>query len=156
MRKIILNIELLLGIALLAAGCRPDTTYRGDKEIYAYLNIVDSIHQTRDSVVLIDREHLLHGDTALIYRSAGNIPLALRIDTTLTEYLLMTKDGLCDLLCIRHTNEYKYVSLACGYLVFHTIDSVWTEGDHDSFVEITKPTVTTEQKTNITLCLYEP
>ena len=66
-------------------------------------------------------------DSVLVYqgRNVHQVDLPLRGDTTITQYRIDWK-GLSDTISIHHTNDYQYVSFACGCFVYHIIDSVWS------------------------------
>lgn len=66
-------------------------------------------------------------DSVLVYQGTNvhQVNLPLRGDTTLTQYRIDWR-GLSDTISIHHTNDYQYVSLACGCFVYHVIDSVWS------------------------------
>lgn len=102
------HIALTLCILHLAlcvlTSCEPDKTCRQEIDIQCHLLAEDSTSVT-------------------LYRAQT----PLRVDTTLTEIpILCPQDSSTCVLSIHHDNTVRFISMACGCMVTHTIDSVWT------------------------------
>ena len=130
---------------MLSVACSADKECRQDGSVY--MNVLftgDSLQLTTDSARLavdstacdtvtfttvsgmviqgLGRDSILYGGGAI---SKAYLPL--RPDTTLTAYVLQY-NGLFDTLYVLHQNDLRFISLACGCFVFHTIDSAYAAG----------------------------
>lgn len=74
------------------------------------------------------------------------------MDTNVTQYAIRWHD-MEDILTIRHTNDRHYISMACGCVIYHTIDSVWTHGVFIDSLSILNSTVENYEQDNIYLHL---
>ena len=64
---------------------------------------------------------------SVLYRNAPGgqtLQLPLRPDTNVTAYKLEWHEQ-SDTIFIRHSNDYRYISFACGCYVYFVIDSAW-------------------------------
>lgn len=146
-------------MAMLLAGCQPDTGCRTDMEVTAgvtveWVEIDDNGHGTKiqqwDNVTVqgVDNDSLLYDQE----RSVKALRLPLRSDQTMTEYQI-TWHNQTDILHIQHTNNRQYISMACGCAIFHVIDSVWTDGVFIDSLSLLNSTVENYAQDNIYLHL---
>lgn len=141
--------------AAILAGCEPDEKCRQNMRVVACVTLrgiaVDSTlvgteftkwdsitikHITTDSVLYDNQKDL------------STLRFPLTVDTTMNSYA-MTWRGLTDTLYIRYTNTMQYVSMACGCIVYHTIDSVWAKQVWMDSVSIINSTVENHEQENI-------
>lgn len=100
----ILHFALCTLLSCMLTSCEPDKTCRQDIDIQCHILAEDST-------------------SATLYRAQA----PLRVDTTLTEIqILCPQDSSTCVLSIHHDNTVRFISMACGCMVTHTIDSVWT------------------------------
>lgn len=134
---------------LLLTSCQPDTGCRAEFSITA------GVVLTNTTPVAVASLYRPGGDSVL-YASAlkTTLRLPLRSDTTITEYIFFTEDAT-DILHIRHDNKKQFISQACGCVIYHTIDSVWTDGVFIPRVEILNSTVENYPQDNIELIIPE-
>lgn len=100
----ILHFALCTLLLCILTACEPDRTCRQDIDIQCKILAEDSTGNT-------------------LYRTMT----PLRVDTTVSEVqILCPKDSSCYMLNIHYDNTVRFVSMACGCMVTHTIDSVWT------------------------------
>ena len=119
---------------LLMASCTVDTACHTTKKIRAGVGL-DSMwvwNEEHTAITITDKWDTVSvrgiGSDSVIYNHAKNIKsfsLSLRADTNITQFEIEWKHQL-DTLSIRHINDYQYISLACGCVVYHVIDSVWS------------------------------
>lgn len=94
----------ILCIACVFASCQPDTTCRQEVDIQCSIMAQDSTN-------------------ARLYKTSA----PLRIDTTQTDIsLLCPIDSSEIVLSVQYTNRVEFISNACGCMVRHKIDSIWT------------------------------
>ena len=131
----------LIGLIGLAS-CSADTECRQTTGIH--LNVVflcDSLRQSTDSARLakdslamdtirfstitgmqihgVGRDSILYTEDQTI--SKAQLPL--RPDSLHTDFVF-TFNGITDTLIIHHQNDMQFISLACGCMVFHTLDGL--------------------------------
>lgn len=133
-----------------AFDVRMQAVFRADSlqadSTYATYAIWDSITVQglgRDSVQYDNRK----GITTL--------QLPLRPDTTVTAYRL-TYHGRTDTLYIIHNNDIQYISLACGEVIYHTIEGFRARGTWIDSIAMMDSTVQATGKDNIRLIAHEP
>lgn len=104
--------------ALLMSGCVSDPECHQLQKIRAGM-VVDS---KLDTLTLTG----IANDSVLYRNAPGGrtLQLPLRPDTNVTAYKLEWHEQL-DTLFIRHINDYRYISFACGCYVYFVIDSAW-------------------------------
>ena len=83
-------------------------------------------------------------------QSVTQLQLPLRSDTTVTAFTL-TWHEMTETLYIRHDNTQRFVSMACGCIIYHNIDSVWFTGTWIDSVKIINAAVETVKQENIKL-----
>ena len=145
----------ILMILMMLAGCRPDEVCRQDLSIAAGVVLrgtsVDSAgvvsnFTSWDSITVQGV-----GSDSVLYNNAKSVKtlyLPLRPDTALTMYRL-NWHGEEDILYVRHDNTRRYVSMACGCIIYHTIDTVWSDGVWIDSVEIMNSAVESASQNNI-------
>lgn len=97
------------------------------------------------------------GNDSILYNNAKSVAklyLPFRPDTTVTAYSIIYHDKP-DTLYIKHDNTVQFISLACGEVVFHTIESVWAAGTWIDSVVVLDPTVEVNGKENIRIVTHE-
>lgn len=111
-------------------ACEPDRVCRQEMDVNAYITITDT------------------GKTYSVYKAA----LPLRIDTVVTTANIINPiDSTMFQLAIHHQNDRRYISMACGCIIFHDIDSAWTNQPDSYDVQIVNSTVENYEQTNIEL-----
>lgn len=104
----------IMQLVLCFTACQPDTTCRQDIDIQC---------------------NILAQDSAKTQLYKVRIPLL--VDTTQTDIqLLCPIDSSVVVLSVQYTNRVDFVSNACGCMVRHKIDSIWT--DHPELVVATR------------------
>ena len=135
-------IGLTAILSLMLAACTVDTECRRSTGIH--LNVVfscDSLRQSTDSARLAKDSLAMDtirfstisgleihglGRDSILYTEDQTISLAklpLRPDSLHSDFVL-SFNGHTDTLTILHQNDLQFISLACGCMVFHTIDDV--------------------------------
>ena len=138
----IMLIGLTAILSLMLAACTVDTECRRSTGIH--LNVVfscDSLRQSTDSARLAKDSLAMDtirystisgleihglGRDSILYTEDQTISLAklpLRPDSLHSDFVL-SFNGHTDTLTILHQNDMQFISLACGCMVFHTIDDV--------------------------------
>lgn len=119
------NIFLALVFCAFFA-CKPDSTCRLDTDVLVQIPIIRS---PLDTLIVQG----CGSDTVLYNTNASitSILLPLRQDANMTQYTLFFNQKY-DTLTIFHTNNMQFISLACGCVVYHTIDSVRVTARIDS------------------------
>lgn len=144
---------------MLLASCQPDTGCRLETKVTAGVSVewysIDTMgvttHQTQwDSVTVqgVGTDSILYSNA----RSIKELRLPLRPDTSLTEYKIQWH-GMTERLRIYHDNDRRYISMACGCIIFHTLDTVMSDHTFIEQVEIQNTTVENYEQTNIHLTL---
>ena len=131
-----------MAVTLLMVACTVDTECRQTTGVR--LNVVfacDSLRQSTDSARLAKDSLAMDtirfstitgmeihglGRDSILYTEDQSISLAklpLRPDSLHSDFVL-SYNGRIDTLVIRHQNDMQFISLACGCMVFHTIDDV--------------------------------
>ena len=145
---------LIVGVALFAA-CQPDTTCRQDTNVVAGIVLrgisIDSagIAQEFASWDKITVQGV--GNDSVLYDSCTNISrilVPLRTDTNITAYSLDWRNEE-DIIYFRHDNTRRFISMACGCVVYHTIDSVWCKGTWIDSVKIVNSAVEPVEQDNV-------
>lgn len=154
-------------------GCAADTECRQTMGIH--LNVVflcDSLRQSTDSARLskdslamdtirfstitgmeirgVGRDSILY--TADQVFSKAKLPL--RPDSLHSDFVL-TYNGWSDTLTIHHENNMQFISLACGCLVYHTIESLSDRHILIDSTEILNTLVTTASDDHIRLYFHK-
>lgn len=139
----------------LLLSCQPDTGCRTEIKVVSDVSVewinVDSLehpskNNTWDSVSVMGI-----GSEMLLYKQSTNVKtlrLPLRGDTCVSDFLILWH-GNTDILHIHHQNDRHYISLACGCTIYHTIDSVWSEGTFIEHAEIINSSVENYEQENI-------
>ena len=81
-------------------------------------------------------------------KSVSQLELPLRDDTTVTAFALRWH-GMEDILYIKHDNTLRFVSMACGCVIYHTIDTAWVEGEWIDSIRILNSAVEVMKGENI-------
>ena len=136
---------MIAAVLLIAAGlvsCEPDKACRQDMTVTAgvglrglYIDTADVVTEFSgwDSITVqgVGNDSVLYDNSKLV----SQLQLPLRNDTDLTAYTL-TYHGTEDKLYFHHDNTMRFVSMACGCIIYHQIDSVWCEGTWIDSVKI--------------------
>lgn len=153
-------------------GCNADRECRQESGIY--LNMLftgDSLRASTDSARLaIDplasdtirfstvsgmNIHGLGIDSLLLAgNAASTVKMPLRPDSTYSDFVL-EYNNLADTLRIYHLNDMRFISLACGCFVYHTIERVsFTSAFIDS-VDILNTAVTTTKENHLHIYFHK-
>ena len=99
-----------------------------------------------DSITVqgVNNDSVLYDNSKLV--SQLQLPLHNFTDTTVYS---LTWHGTEDKLYIRHDNTMQFVSMACGCIIYHHIDSVWCEGTWIDSVKIINSAVESVQQENV-------
>ena len=140
------NIFVILLVATLGA-CKPDSTCRLATDVRMQVPI--TVHGSLDTLIVqgVGNDSVLYNANASIQA----ILLPLRQDKNRTQFSLFFNDKY-DTLTIFHTNNMQFISLACGCVVNHIIDSVHATVRIDS-VEIVNSAVERTLQDNIKIYL---
>lgn len=133
-----------------AFDVRMQAVFRADSlqadSTYATYAIWDSI-----KVQGLGRDSVLYDNS----KGITTLQLPLRPDTTVTAYLL-TYHGRTDTLFIIHNNDIQFISLACGEVIYHTIEGFRARGTWIDSIAMIDSTVQATVKDNIRLIAHEP
>ena len=137
-------------------SCQPDTTCRQDLRVNAGITIrwlqVDTTNITTTEQTAWDSITVqgIHNDSVLYdnQKNVSQLALPLRNDTNITMYSLKWH-GMEEILYIRHDNTLQFVSMACGCVIYHNIDSVWCSGTWIDSVRLINSAVETVQQENV-------
>ncbi len=153
---------MFLGLLLLV-GCSTDPSCHQTQKIRAGLAVDTMMMWNPDHsfLVVTDRWDTVTvagvpTDSLLAYQllNVHQINLPLRADTNVTQYRIDWKRK-SDTLSIRHINDYRYISFACGCFVYYVIDSVWSTHHFVEEVYIVDSDVQEEGHENIRLTVKE-
>lgn len=129
---------------------RMQAVFRADSlqvdSTYATYAIWDSI-----TVQGLGRDSVLYDNR----KGITTLQLPLRPDTTVTAYRL-TYHGRTDTLYIIHNNDIQFISLACGEVIYHTIEGFRARGTWIDSIALIDSTVQATVKDNIRLIAHEP
>lgn len=152
----------ILLFALLLAGCSTvDTECREDVSVDINIALKgDSLRLNSDSTAY---EHVQYttmsqatvvgvGRDSIVYdrQNLSKMVLKLRQDTTITAYAICYKDQW-DTIWIEHQNDQTFYSLACGCIVYHTLDGGRHSGHFIDSVTVNNTQVTTKDDTHMTI-----
>lgn len=133
-----------------AFDVRMQAVFRADSlqadSTYATYAIWDSI-----TVQGLGRDSVLYDNR----KGITTLQLPLRPDTTVTAYRL-TYHGRTDTLYIIHNNDIQFISLACGEVIYHTIEGFRARGTWIDSIAMIDSTVQATAKDNIRLIAHEP
>lgn len=133
-----------------AFDVRMQAVFRADSlqadSTYATYAIWDSI-----TVQGLGRDSVLYDNR----KGITTLQLPLRPDTTVTAYRL-TYHGRTDTLYIIHNNDIQFISLACGEVIYHTIEGFRARGTWIDSIALIDSTVQATVKDNIRLIAHEP
>ena len=159
--KHIINIILLLAI-LIAVSCGNDEQCRKDRYVKMQLGIYhvtyNAVSKTRTAAYLsidsltakgIGVDSILYKNTKRI--SSITLPLN-KLDTK--SKFQVTFNNITDTVTILHTNYDTYLSLECGCIKTHTIDSVSTTNHFLDSVSISIHDVNTSTSAKEHIKLY--
>jgi len=160
-------------VALLMAACTVDTECRQSTGIR--LNVVfmcdslrpstDSARVAKDSLAMdtirfstikgleihgLDRDSILYTEDEVL----SLIKLPLRPDSLHSDFVF-SYNGLTDTLTIHHQNDMQFISLACGCMVFHTLDGVSGSRTFIDSVDILNTVVTTSNDEHLRLFFHK-
>lgn len=152
----------LLPLLLLAfTACEPDTacTKRDTTSSMVVTIHADSIDDIGKQYTYTSWDSLrvqgVGSDTILYSTQAlSQLPLELRPDTNVSAFLI-TYHQQTDTLCIFHTPQQHFISLACGCTIYHTIDSVYSTDTRVDSILIINASIETTAQENIRIYLHE-
>ncbi len=157
-RRVLLGVAVWL-LAVGMASCRPDTVCRQDIAVTAGVTtewvLTDTAGNATQQVAFDSVSVWGVGNDSILYDNGlavETLRLPLRADSTLTAYVILWHEAF-DTLYIRHDNTRKFISSACGCVVYHTIDTAWAAGTFIDSLYIVNSSVETVQQTNIHLRL---
>jgi len=160
-RRDILFLAAVLSLAASIVSCQPDEGCRQNMNVSAGVTLrglatdsadVETPFSSWDSITVqgVDNDSLLYDNSKLI----SQLQLPLHNDTGITVYRL-TWHNTEDKLYFHHDNTMQFVSMACGCIIYHTIDSVWCEGTWIDSVKIINSAVESVQQENVKIyCSY--
>lgn len=148
---------------LLLTGCISDPSCYQQQKITAGLGLDSMVIWSPDHTVLVVTDKWdtvsvtgIPNDSVLYNQSRGlnRLQLPLRPDTNVTTFRLDWHQ-LSDTIFIRHLNDYKYISFACGCYVYYVIDSVWSSHHFIDSFYITDSDVQDQDTENIRLSVQQ-
>lgn len=146
-------------IAITLIACQPDTGCRLETKVTSGVVVEWVSVDTLDRGTVINQWDSVSvlgvGNDTILYANTRNIKtlrLPLRMDTCQTDYYILWHNEI-DILHILHTNDRHYLSMACGCAIYHTIDSVWSEGIFIDSLDIHNTAVENYEQDNIYLHL---
>jgi hypothetical protein len=137
-------------------SCEPDHVCHQDLQITAQIILsADSISSQGDTIRYNQWDSIAVIGVGSTKGTMGNkltkIPLELRSDTTLTSFLLLYHEQV-DTLFVEHTPRIRFISMACGCAVYHTILQAWSSDPRIDSISIINSSV--ESTTQDNLCIY--
>lgn len=149
------KILILLFAAAIIVACEPDKTCRQELDVVAGISLqglsvdtagVPTAFTSWDSITVqgVDNDSVLYNNTYTV----SQLLLPLRNDTNITTYSLVWHDTE-DKVYIKHDNTQRFISMACGCVIYHTIDDVWCDGTWIDSVKIVNSAVETVKQDNI-------
>ena len=146
-----------MGIICLAllTGCQPDTECRQSTKVVAGISLrglaVDTTELATEFTSWDSITVQGVGSDSVLYNNSKNISrilVPLRQDSTITAFSVMWHD-MEDVIYFRHDNTMRFISMACGCVVYHNIDSVWVEGTWIDSVKILNSAVESIEQDNV-------
>lgn len=145
----------ILPIILLLAACEPDEVCRQETSVTAGIVlrgiVVDTTWigkevTTWDTITVqgVGNDSILYDHST--YLSVLRLPL--RVDTDVTQFTLLW-NGFTDTLFIQHDNRMQFISMACGCVIFHHIDSAWCTRHWMDSVTIINSTIENYEQDNL-------
>lgn len=156
--KIKYLIALLISVLLFVAmnSCEADETCRKSRLVESGISVyLDSINKTTGNRVLvkltIDSLWVNGiGVDSLLYKKTKTNSIKLPLNQFAEESKFrMRFNKMVDTITVRYKNQIEYLSLECGSIRTHTIDTVLTSGHFIQKVVIINPTVNTIAVENI-------
>ena len=115
----------------------------------------DSVSATGDTISYAQWDSVLvvglGSDIGLKDKNVKKMGLELRLDTTMTQFLMQYHNQV-DTLFIEHTPRMQYISAACGCAIYHTILRAWSSDSRVDSVSIINASVEALAQDN--LCIY--
>ena len=162
--SIILASLILIPLSsILLTGCISDPSCYEHQKIHAGLSLDSMVIWSPDHTVLVVTDQWdtisvtgIPNDSVLYNQSRGlnRLQLPLRPDTNVTTFRLDWHQ-MSDTIFIRHLNDYKYISFACGCYVYYVIDSVWSSHHFIDAFYITDSDVQDQDTENIRLSVQQ-
>ena len=147
-------VILILGAAVLVA-CQPDTSCRQDTDVRAGLVLrclhIDTLDVAKEEVSWDTITVQGVGSDSILYNRKVNqkqLYLPLQEDKTETSFILEWK-GKKEILHIQHSNTSRFLSMACGCVIYHQIEKVWCDKVWADSVVIINTAVETIRQDNI-------
>ena len=153
---------LVAVLSLLLWGCRPDEICRQDLSVAAGVTLrgisvdtsgIGTEFTQWDSITVqgIGSDSVLYDNS----KSVTTLHLPLRADSNVTAYRV-TWRGMDDVLYFRHDNTRRYISMACGCIIYHVIDTVWCAGVWMDSVRLLNSTVESASQDNVKIFTTVP
>ena len=140
-------------------SCEPDKVCH--QELQATMQVIlsaDSIASEGDTISYVQWDSVafmgVGNNVVLKGKSLKAMPLELRPDTTMTQYLIQYH-GQIDTLFIEHTPRLQYISMACGCAIFHTITYAWSSDPRVDSVSIINANVESFAQDNLCIHMHE-
>ena len=136
-------------------ACEPDRTCRQDTDVNATI-VLKCLHfdtldvmtqeETWDSITVQG----VGSDSVLYQNRKGvkHVYIPLREDTTVTAFRMIWR-GKTETVYIQHDNTQRFVSMACGCVIYHQIEKVWTDKVWADSVVILNTAVEAVEQDNI-------
>lgn len=162
--NIILASLILIPLSsILLTACISDPSCYEQQKINAGLSLDSMVIWNADHTVLVVTDQWdnvsvtgIPGDSVLYDRvkKVHTLQLPLRPDTNVTTFRIDWHQ-MSDTIFIRHLNDYKYISFACGCYVYYVIDSVWSSHHFIENFYITDSDVQDKDTENIRLSVQQ-
>ena len=161
------NILIFITLSILFFACNNDETCR--KVRYVGMNVTfytDTINIKTDDTVQVAqsfdsiRAHGIKSDLididSIIKSSGKTIQLPLNQLNPTSKFAIKCNKSLFDTLTVYYTNNYQYLSLECGTIRVHHLDSVLTKKSYFYKVKIENPEVdaTTSSSSVVNISLH--
>ena len=152
---LVLSWLFALGSWLLLS-CEPDKVCHQELQVVAQIILsADSVSATGDTISYAQWDSVLvvglGSDIGLKDKNVKKMGLELRLDTTMTQFLMQYHNQV-DTLFIEHTPRMQYISAACGCAIYHTILRAWSSDSRVDSVSIINASVEALAQDN--LCIY--
>ncbi len=158
MTKIKYYTLLFLLLAVSMFSCQQDETCRKSRIVRAGVTFyIDSVNITTGKRVLVNSniDSLWVngiGVDSLLYKKTKTNPIKLPLNQFAEESKFRMKiNKMVDTITVRYKNHIEFLSLECGSIRTHTIDTVLTTGHFIKSASIINPTVNTISVENIQL-----
>lgn len=150
----------LVVLAMVLFSCRPDTICRQDLSVSMGVSVAWLQVDTAGKATVQTKWDSISvwgvGNDSVLYANAKEVSelrLPLRADTMETAYVLLWH-GQQDTLLITHDNTRRFISQACGCMVYHTLEKVVHRGGVVDSVEVLNSLIESAREDNIRLSVH--